>query len=155
MSESNPCGTLVDGYCPVHGVNHETGDHTAPWENEEDHGPGCDGPLNCTCPPEPTCSTPEGNESVWIDTGGPESGPGPLEETTAHQHAIETLGRCPHCGEQGETEECPEHGPQPVVGSGSFGPVHDPYGASKLACGHYVGAFGAGDPLMIVKVHRS
>lgn len=49
MSESNPC-TCGDamrpgGYdpnCPIDG------------EVPEDHGPGCDGPLNCTCPPVPT-----------------------------------------------------------------------------------------------------
>jgi len=54
-----------------------------------------------------------------------------------------------------ETEVCPEHGEQRVVGGGTFGPRHDPYGADRLACGHYVAAFGPGDPVQIVKVWRT
>jgi len=50
-----------------------------------------------------------------------------------------------------DTDICPEHGEQVVIGGGVTGPIHDPYTASRLACGHYVACFGPRDPNVIVR----
>lgn len=48
-----------------------------------------------------------------------------------------------------ELEKCPVHGYQQITGYGSTkGP--DPYGISKLACGHSVICLGPGEPNVLV-----
>jgi hypothetical protein len=49
-----------------------------------------------------------------------------------------------------ETDTCPEHGEQPVIGHGSTR-GSDPYAVSRLACGHGVICFGPGEANVIVE----
>ena len=51
--------------------------------------------------------------------------------------------------EDDETDTCPEHGKQDVIGySSTNGP--DPYGVNQLKCGHWVVSYGPGEPNVII-----
>jgi hypothetical protein len=52
-------------------------------------------------------------------------------------------------GEWVDTETCPEHGEQTVTGYGATR-GSDPYGTSRLACGHTVVCFGPGEGNVIL-----
>jgi hypothetical protein len=55
--------------------------------------------------------------------------------------------------EDENVDVCPEHGPQRVTGYGATRGA-DPYGISKLACGHDVICLGPGDENLIVGTSR-